>query len=480
MLDRSPYSTTSTSVQKQKGSSYQNYLWLGALLNGVIWGCIFLYLKQATPVYTSQVGVTVLGGDSKVDVSLPDGAKASASPTEGRAEPFKDPRNDYAYIATSSVVVDRAAQQLGMDADEFGEPEVTVDEETAILSFLINGETPLVAQRKSYALYAALDQHVQKLRESTLARREGETQFTLAGARQKVEKAQRALAKYQSVSAFGSDQQLEELSVNVEQLRRLRAENQAQANGLNGRLSNLESSTGAESQGAADRYKLEGDTVYQQLLSEYGRLKTELTQVAAQLSPQHPQIVDLQEQLSEASAALVNRGSSILGRQVRGSELVALSPLSNDPQATVVRGELFKESVVDRADRDKLIRQDQVLAKEITRMEARLNSLSQEKFKIDRLRRDLQVAETLLASRLAKLDLSQSDLYSIYPPIQLVTEPTLPEEDKPVSPSKQMAFLTGLAGSFVATLGLLLIWYEKRNPEPRLGLPEQELKHLHS
>lgn len=479
MLDRSPYSTTSTSVQKQKGSSYRNYLWLGTLLNGVIWGCIFLYLKQATPVYTSQVGVTVLGGDSKVDVSLPDGTKASASPVEGRAEPFEDPRNDYAYIATSSVVVDRAAQQLGMDADEFGEPEVTVDEETAILSFSINGETPLIAQRKSYALYTTLDQHVQKLRESTLARREGEKQFTLAGARQKVEKAQRALAKYQSVSAFGSDQQLEELSVNVEQLRRLRAENQAQANGLNGRLSNLENSTGVE-KGAADRYKLEGDTVYQQLLSEYGRLRTELTQISAQLSPQHPQVEDIQERLAEASTALVRRGSSILGRQVRGSDLVALSPLSNDPQATVVRGELFKESVVDRADRDKLIRQDQVLAKEITRMEARLNSLSQEKFKIDRLRRDLQVAETLLASRLAKLDLSQSDLYSIYPPIQLVTEPTLPEEDKPVSPSKQMAFLTGLAGSFVATLGLLLIWYEKRNPEPSLGLPEQELKHLHS
>ena len=120
-------------------------------------------------------------------------------------------------------------------------------------------------------------------------------------------------------------------------------------------------------------------------------------------------------------------------------------------------------------------------------MEARLNSLSQEKFKVDGLRRDLQVAESLLAATLTKLDHSRIEVFSIYPPIQMVTEPTLPDEDEPLSPSKQMALLTGLAGSFVVTLGLLLIWYEKRDPAFSIESLEQgnlkereELERLHS
>jgi len=108
-------------------------------------------------------------------------------------------------------------------------------------------------------------------------------------------------------------------------------------------------------------------------------------------------------------------------------------------------------------------------------MESRFNELSQEKFTIDRLRRNLQVAETIFASTLAKLDLNKNDIYSIYPPIQLVTEPTLPDENDPVSPNKKMIFLAGLAGSFVVTFGLLLLWYENREPRKQTQQVDKQL-----
>lgn len=351
MQDYSSYSP----ISKQRTTPGMSYRWLGVFLNGIIWGCVFLYLKLSPPIYSSQVGLIVVGGDSKIDVALPDGVRATTSPANGQAKVFEDPRTIYTYIATNAAVLDEAAQQLRMDPVEFGEPEVTVDEESAILSFSIKGETPLMAQRKLYTLFTALDQRIQKLREFTLARREGEEQLTLRAARQKEEKARSALSKYQSASAYDSDQQLQELSTTIEQLRRVRSENYAKAKGLGGRLARLDSEVELNTQAATDRYKLTGDPVYQKLLSEYGRFKAELTQASALLSPQHPQVQDIQEQLNAASLALQSQGSSTLGKQVRTSALLKLTPLNADPQTSVVRGELFKESVSGLADRDELI-----------------------------------------------------------------------------------------------------------------------------
>ncbi|WP_299403266.1 hypothetical protein [Acaryochloris sp. IP29b_bin.148] len=486
MQDHSPYSPISPSAYQRTHPNI-SYRWLGIVLNGMVWSCVFLYLKLSPPIYSSQVGVIVVGGDSKIDVALPGGVRAATSPASGQSNSFEDPRTIYTHIATNPAVLDKAAQQLGMDSAEFGEPEITVDEESAILSFAIQGKTPLISQRKLYALFTAIDQRLQKLREFTLAQREGEKQLTLSAARRKEEKARSTLSKYQSASAYNSDQQLQELSTTIEQLRRVRSENYAKAKGLGGRLARLDREVELNTQTATDRYRLEGDPVYQKLLSEYGRLKAELTQISALLSPQHPQVQDVQEQLNAASSALQSQGSSALGKQLQTSALLQLTPLNADPQTSVVRGELFKDSVSGLADRDELIFQDRVLAKEIARMEARLNTLSGEKHKVDGLRRDLQVAETLLASTLTKLDRSRIEVYAMYPPIQMVTEPTLPDEDAPISPNKQMAFLTGLAGSFIVTLGLVLIWYEKRDPSPSLARLEQEtlknreeLERLHS
>ena len=486
MQEYPPYSPISPSSNLRSLSGL-GYGWLGVFLNVLVWSFVFIHFKLSPPIYGSQVGVIVLGGDSRVDVALPDGVRATTSPADGQARESEDPRTIYTHIVSISAVLDAAAKQLGMDSKEFGEPEVTVDEESAIISFSMEGDTPLITQRKLYALFSALDQRIKRLREMTLERRESEKQLTLKSARDKEEKARSALSKYQSSSAFDSDQQLQELSTTIEQLRRLRSENQAKAKGLGGRLARLNSEVDLNAQTGSDRYKLQGDTVYQRLLTEYGQLKAELTQDSALLSPEHPKVQDVRDQLDSASLALQSQGSSTLGKQVKTSELLKLTPLSDDPQTNVIRGELFRESVAGLADRDDLISQDQSLSKEITRLEARLNSLSQEKFKVDGLRRDLQVAESLLAATLTKLDHSRIEVFSIYPPIQMVTEPTLPDEDEPLSPSKQMALLTGLAGSFVVTLGLLLIWYEKRDPAFSIESLEQgnlkereELERLHS
>jgi uncharacterized protein involved in exopolysaccharide biosynthesis len=127
------------------------------------------------------------------------------------------------------------------------------------------------------------------------------------------------------------------------------------------------------------------------------------------------------------------------------------------------RGDLFQEAVNSRASQSGLRSQTQELANQIGGLEGRLRQLSQEQFTVDRLERNLQVAEAIFASAVAKLNLSEGDIYSVYPPVQLAAEPTLPDEDKYVSPSPIVAIGGALAGSFLATTGLLLLWANRRN-----------------
>lgn len=452
---------------RQWTTSGFNYIFLGILLNAIVWAGALLYLKRAEPSYMSEWGVLVLGGDSSVNVSLP--GSGSASTDSGRSNTFADARSDYVYIATSSDVIEESARQVGIDAEEFEDPDITVDKDTAIMSFAVTGKTPELAQRKARALYTVLNQHVEELRKGEVDRRTQEDQSALERSRQRVDAAQKELANFLANSQFNSDQQLEGLSVGIESLRQLRSEYSAQAAGLGGRISQLSNDVDVNSQDVTDSYSLQGDPVYQQQFSNYGRLSAEFSELSGQLGAQHPLVVAKRAELESAQSAVQQRGAFLLGRPVDQTTLVRLAPLGLDPQAAVVRGDIFRETVVNQADREGLLSQDQSLAIEISQMEARLSQLSQEKFTVDRLRRNLQLAETIFASTLAKLDLNEEDIYSIYPPIQLVTEPTIPGEDDRISPSTKMVLLGALAGSFVVTFGLLLHWYENRDKHKQIA-----------
>jgi len=439
------------------------YLCIGVLLNTLVWAGALLYLKRADPSYVSNWGVLVLGGNADVNVSLPGTGSASAD-AGGRTKIAADARTDYVYIATSPDVLNAAAEKAGIESEDFSAPEIVVDKNTAIMSFAIEGATPELAQDKGQALYAVLNERVEELRNSEVDRRNQDNQVALERAQQKVDAAQEELANYLANSGFNSDQQLEGLATGIESLRQLRSQYSAQAAGLDGRITQLNSNVdvGAQ-QDITDSYSLQGDPVYQQLFGTYGRLSAEFSEVSGQLGAQHPLVVAKRAELGSAQAALQQRGSFLLGRSVDQATLVRIAPLGIDPQTSIVRGEIFRESVVNQADRESLLSQNQSLAEEINQMEARLGQLSQEKFVVDRLRQNLQLSEAIFTSTLARLDLNEEDIYSLYPPIQLVTEPSLPNEGDRVSPSAKTVLLGALAGSFVITLGLLLYWYEKRD-----------------
>jgi uncharacterized protein involved in exopolysaccharide biosynthesis len=457
-----PSSHTKAPRRSADGLSTLGYLGLGLLVNTLIWGLALAYLKLSPTTYRSEWGLNVLGSEPGVDVTLPGGGRTAAAPSGYDASP-KDPRTDYVYLAKSPDIIKAAAAQVGVSVQDFGDVEITTDEDSSIIGFVTKADTPELAQRKARALNVVLDRRIDQLRRAEVLRREREAKTNLEAARTRVETAQNELASYQAKSGLSSEAQIEDLAVGVEQLRREYAQAIAQERGLGSQVDQLSDDINESSGGAADAYRLQGDPVYQEQFQAYGVIAAAYSDLSSQLGPEHPQVVTKRAELEGSAAALEARGSFLLGRPVDQSVLTQLAPIAIDPRVEASRGDLFTEAVTNRASQSGLQSQTKELFNQILDLEDRLRRLSQDQFTVDRLQRNLEVAESIFATSVAKLNLNQGDIDSIYPPIQLAAEPTLPDRDKYISPSPAVAVGGALAGSFLATTGLLLHWANRKN-----------------
>ncbi len=440
------------------------YLGLGLLANTIIWCLAAAYLNLSPKNYISEWGVKVLSNNSGVDVTLPEGWRASSGANNSKPLVSEDPRSDYVYLIQSPDIKKEAASAVGTPVDDFGDISITTDSQSTIIGLSISGETPEQAQNKANALYSALDRRVNQLRQAEVLRRRKETQASLESARQKVDQAQGELADYQASSGLNADSQIQDLASGIEQMRQQYAQSIAQEKGVGSQVQQLAADINASSAGAADAYQLQSDPVYQNQFQEYGVAAAAYADLSAQLGDQHPQVVAKRAEVQGLAAALENRGSFLLGRPVDQATLSQLAPLSLDPRVEASRGALFQEAVSGRASQSGLQSQSAELANQMALLENRLARLSQDQFKVNALKRNLQSAETLYASALTTLNLSGEDIYSIYPPVQLAAEPTLPAEDKYISPNPTIAIGGALAASFLVTTGLLLLWTNGREP----------------
>ncbi len=468
MTDSSfPQTSSSPAIRRspnasKHGASKLGYLGLGLLANALIWGLALAYLKLAPETYQSEFGLNVLGSSATAEVTLPDGGRAAQSPA-AYSPATEDPRTDYVYLLQSPDIIKEAAEKVNLTVREFGEPDVTIDEDSSIIALSVEGDTPKLAQDQATALYVALEDRVSQLRTAELARRKGNTETSLEAARDQVEAAQEALAEYQATSGLSSDAQIDDLAVGIEQLLREQAQAIAEERGLGSQVQQLAQDINESSAGAADAYRLQADAVYQSQFEEYGTVAAEYSDVSSQLGSQHPMVVAKRAELEALEDAIEARGSSLLGRPVTQATLTQLAPIGIDPRVAASRGDLFQQAVTSRASQSGLQSQTQELNNQIVGLQNRLDNLTQEQFTVDRLQRNLQVAEAIFASTVAELNLNEGDIYSVYPPIQLAAAPTLPDEDKYISPSPPVAIGGALAGSFLATTGLLLLWTNRRN-----------------
>jgi uncharacterized protein involved in exopolysaccharide biosynthesis len=452
--------------------NWKLYLPLWLLANALIWSATLLYLKKTPPTYKSEWKIILPAAKSSSNVVLPGIGQASTSEAPASSQ-SSDARQNYKYLAESEDVLKAAANQLKMPVNKFGKPRIKIVDTTTLMQFEIKGDSAQEAQKKAFAFHNALEAKLEELRKEEIAQQNRSLKGFLGGAEEKLQGAQQRLSTYKAQSRLSSIEQLRDLSVNVEGLRRQRAETIAQLQQASARFRDLSASLGLSSQEAVDALVLQADPLFQQYLADYSKATTTLVNLSAKFLPAHPAVSAKQQEKDVAQAALFQQAQSLLGRSVSVATLEKLNSSSGSGSSSQ-RSAFFQELISLQGQEKGLQAQAQELGQQIAQLESRLTAMSQQESQLDNLQRDIRIGEAVFSSTLTRLDLSQSNLSASYPPISFLSKPNLPE--KPSAPKKKIVLLGAAMGSFFTTTGMTALWLLSRKPKTTKKMTRQHLQ----
>jgi uncharacterized protein involved in exopolysaccharide biosynthesis len=434
------------------------YLVLTLLLNCGIWGVTLFYLKHAKPTYTSEWAITLPGSAPGIDINLPNIGQASSSSNSPFGGATTDPRANYQFIAMSDAVLKKAAMVVNESKEEFGKPRIKLVDNTTIMTVQVQAQTPERSQQKALALYQSLTQRLTVLRVEEIARRDEGIEDTLRSAKEKLVTAQQRLSSFKMNSGLSFPGQVDNLSVNVEQLRRQRTEILVQAQQSTRRLQQLSANLGLSSRQASEAFLLQADQQFQQNLKSYSETTANLSVLQTKWGINHPEVIRERAKQDASGLALRDRSTTLLGRET-GQQALATLSLSVEDQGGG-RSSLFRDLISVQVEQQGFSEAVNTLDQQIGALDYRLTDLSQKQSKLENLEREMQTAEAVFASTVAKLDLGKSEIFSAYPLTQLVAEPSLPQEAS--APRRSLIFLGSLMGSMFCSAGLGLLWWRNR------------------
>ena len=465
MTDSLTISSPSKSTRSQ--GHWLPYLALGLLTNAILWGAALLYLQVKKPTYSSSWAITVPSAGADASVSLPNIGQASYQNSSPYSILNQDPRQNYKFTAESEPVINAAAAQLKMPPEKFGQPRIKIVDSSTVMEIELRGTSPEEAQNKSLALYKALQSRLTELRTQEITQRDAGTQIALSSAQKKLEIAQARLSDYKARSGLTSDEQLSQLSSNIEDLRKQKAVIVSQQQQANARSAQLSTSLNLSAQQAAEAFALQTDQIFQQNLKDYSDASARLTVSLSKFTPEHPTVVADRAQRDAAQAALLSRSQSLLNRPVSQTAVERLN-LSNT-NSTTGRVKMFDDLVTSQADQRAIQAQAQTMDQQIVQLEDRLKGLAQEEATLDALKRDVQVGEAIFSSTATRLDIGKANNFGSYPLIQMLAAPSLVKS--PSSPKKELVLLGATFGSLLIDAGLALLWlrYSKTKLRDQAG-----------
>jgi uncharacterized protein involved in exopolysaccharide biosynthesis len=454
--EASPETFDLTEPKRSPRFGWWVYVFLGLALNAVIWGGALTYLKRTKPKFVSKMAIILPGGNVGANVNLPSIGQASSSSTSASGGSSLDPRANYQYILNDEPVLEEAAESLNIKTSELGKPKSKLIDNTSILQVEIEGPSAKEAQERGFALYNTLMSKVSKLRKDEIARRDDGTQATLDMAKIKLAESQKKLAAYKSQSGLSTSDQVKEVAVSLEQLRKQRAEMLAQDILISDRLQQLSSSLGLSVDEASAAFTLQSDPIYQQNLRDFSESSSTLTVLSSKWGENHPKVVREAARQQKAGTAISDRAKFLLKRPVNLQELARINL---NVTGSAGKESLYRDLVAVQAEQSGIAGQAEELGRQIENFDNRLRDLTQKQLELDRLQRDAQVAEAVFASSLAKIDLSKSDIFTAYPLAQLVSPPSL--ADEPASPQPKLVMTGAFIGSIFVTTGVFLLWKRK-------------------
>lgn len=411
-----------------------------------VWLLAAAYYLFMPATYTSKWTLIVPVSNNGSTVALDSIGQSSMQPAQNFGSITLSPKVIYKEIADSDQVRQEAARLLGVEESKFGRPRVKLIDETSLMMFQIGARTPEEAKKKGDALVVAFNKQLDNLRRDEAEKRALSIKDNLKSYQASLDAARERIVEFQRASGLRTATQFNETISSVELLRRKITDSRGEIEKLASNQSALVSRLGLDPVAAAAGLKLSANPAFSRLATTYAEANAVMHENRMIYGPNHPAM---------ATARFKSNGAM---RELRELALTAgvhprvdlqslVTTINATPQGELLRTIVSNESLLEG-------RRHEVVAMEVelTGLEEEISRLSGDAAQLEKLRKDVLVAEAVLTSATARLDTSKTDLFSSYPIVQTLAAPNLPTE------RTQPQLLIAIAAGMFGTLFILFAW----------------------
>lgn len=426
---------------------YTLVLALGGLLFGGLAGAYYIVTPKT---YVSGFTLILPGTGAGSSVNLEELGQASSVSSSPFSSPNVSPTENYKRLLTSDRVRGRAASILQMSSIDLDRPRIRLVDQTPLIYISLKAGDPYLVNDRALAWHDAFQLELDALRAEEIAARQSAYEASIAGFEQAVADAQAEIITFQTRHGLIS---LDEFSRMVSDSSSLRAERDAaltESAAKNAEAQRLAAILNLSAEAAGYILILKSDPTYTELLANLAECAAELARLGAIYGAAHPEMRSETERHASLFRALAARGQALIGIEIySGLELAQIN-------AEGERASLISELAILAAASRRASAEAEALNQRLAENVARVEDLSEPAAELDRLLRNHQIAETVFASALARVDTARADIFSSYPLAQTLEAPAIP--DRHVSPSKKIALLAAIGGFFVYAMGVMLLW----------------------
>ncbi len=433
-----------------RNSRARRYLQAAGGGMALIWGLSVGYLLLAPRSYTSGFVFILPGTGAGSSLNLQNLGQAVSTSASAFSSAEFSPTQNYRRMLLSHRVLGETANRLDIPFERFPTPRVELADQTKLITVAIPGPSAEAAEARAATLHEVFLGVLDLLRRQEIETRDLAYREMLAGFQAQLDAARQRLIEHQAATGLVSLDQYSTIVAAVERLRDQRREVSARLEQGRGTTNQLVRMLGSTAEQANAALLLRADPIAQELLGLLAKQEGELATLVGIRGQGNPRVVDLNAERASTLRRLSERVQEVTGE--RPANVLRLRDLSLREE----RAGLFQRLVGAMADNAGLEDMQRQLEMQIDSEQARTLALSDDASHLDELRRDVQVAEAVFSSALARLDTSRSDIFASYPMLQTLEAPGRPS--KPSSPLAILAVAGGMGANFFLFLALGLTW----------------------
>ncbi len=416
----------------------------------VIGALALAFLTLSPKSYSSGFTLILPGAGSGVSVNLDSLGQATSNTASPFGSQSLSPTENYKRLLQSFRLRGHVASQLDLEMSDVPAPAIKLANQTKLMYVSVKASSPDAAHELADAWLAAFEQELAELRAEEQTLRDLAYRDTLAGFEDAVRNTQAQIIAFQTEHGLISVEQFRDLVGQTDTLRIELERAEAERAVALSEVRRLSEILGISADQAIDILALLSDSAFQAMIEAQSEAMTTRSELTDMFGPNHPDVVAAARELSGLNAGIFDRGRILIGFEAFAELDRAYYASQSDRSSLIAK---LVDATVRLAGVEK--RRD-AMRTQLTDTQARVEQLAGPATELDGLLRDHQVAETVFASALARIDTNRTDVFASYPLTQTVEAPARPQS--PATPSKKFIALGTIAGMLFYAIGLALLW----------------------